>query len=185
MLFRPEQKHGFSGKDNVLVPIAGRNGYMDDSLRSQQPAIPNLQQHFQIAAAAGGVNPGILSKHCRDAECIPDAVAIIRTIPHFHRECSRHSREGGGTPQVTTLLKHKCVTRAQALESYIQVFLRLEVSRHLGNTRRSTFRDQMAIDEQAKPSVKIDAYFLARIPISDVELGPTGQPRAAVPPRSA
>ena len=32
MLFRPEQKHGFSGKDNVLVPIAGRNGYMDYSL---------------------------------------------------------------------------------------------------------------------------------------------------------
>ncbi len=29
MLFRPEQKHGLSGKDNVLVPIAGRNGYMD------------------------------------------------------------------------------------------------------------------------------------------------------------
>src|SRR5205823_13178697 len=29
MLFRPEQKHGLSGKDNVLVPIAGRNGYMN------------------------------------------------------------------------------------------------------------------------------------------------------------
>src|SRR5437762_8259624 len=29
MLFRPEQKHGLSGKDNVLVPIAGRDGYMD------------------------------------------------------------------------------------------------------------------------------------------------------------
>jgi hypothetical protein len=36
----------------------------------------------------------------------------------------------------------------------------------------------MAIDEQAKPSTKIGAYFLARIPISDVEFGPAGQPRA-------
>ena len=29
MLLRPEQKHGLSREDNVLVPIAGSNGYMD------------------------------------------------------------------------------------------------------------------------------------------------------------
>jgi hypothetical protein len=29
MLFRPEQKHGLSIKDNVLVPIAGGNSYVD------------------------------------------------------------------------------------------------------------------------------------------------------------
>lgn len=39
MLFRPEQKHGLSSKDNVLVPIAGRNGYVDQSLWALQSAL--------------------------------------------------------------------------------------------------------------------------------------------------
>ena len=107
-----------------------------------------LQQHFQIAAAAGGIDLGVFVEHCSDAECVPNAVAIIRTIPHFHRECSRHSREGSGTPQFTILLQHKGMTCAQALESRTHLFPRLEAFRHLGNTRRSTFRDQMAIDEK-------------------------------------
>src|SRR5438876_9677663 len=36
-----------------------------------------LQQHFQIAAAAGGIDLGVFVEHCSDAECVPNAVAII------------------------------------------------------------------------------------------------------------
>jgi hypothetical protein len=36
MLFRPEQEHGFSGENDVLVPVAGGDGKVDDSLMFQQ-----------------------------------------------------------------------------------------------------------------------------------------------------
>jgi hypothetical protein len=48
MLYRPEQEHGFSGEDNILVPLAGRNGKMADALARQQVTVPYIQHHFEM-----------------------------------------------------------------------------------------------------------------------------------------
>ena len=114
----------------------------------QQSPVLNRQQHLQIAAAAGRIDPGILSEHRRDAKCVPNAVGVPGPSADSDRKGSGHGGKRSGTPQLTILLKHKGVTRAQSLENRIHLFPRLEAFRHLGNTRRATFRDHMAIDEK-------------------------------------
>jgi len=78
----------------------------------------------------------------------PKCVGVPGPSADSDRKGSGHGGKRSGTPQLTILLKHKGVTRAQSLENRIHLFPRLEAFRHLGNTRRATFRDHMAIDEK-------------------------------------
>ena len=39
VLFRPEQEHGLSGEDDVVVPVAGRNGDVNDPLVIEEAAL--------------------------------------------------------------------------------------------------------------------------------------------------
>src|SRR5512146_11856 len=61
VLFRPEQKHGFSGKDHIFIPAAGGHSDMDHSFILEQRVGSYLQDHLQVAAGTGGGNGRITS----------------------------------------------------------------------------------------------------------------------------
>jgi hypothetical protein len=76
MLYRPEQEHGFSGEDNILVPLAGRNGKMADALARQQVTVPYIQHHFEIATSTRSIDASVIMQHRSNTKRVPNAVAI-------------------------------------------------------------------------------------------------------------
>ena len=109
VLFRPEQKHGLSRKDDIVVPVASRYGNMDDSLRPEKSAFFHIEVHLVIAAAAGGVNACVPVQHRWDAQGIPDAVAVPCTLAGSNRKGGGHSGKWSGSPQFAILLENKSV----------------------------------------------------------------------------
>jgi len=109
MLFRPEQEHGPSGEDDVVVPMPRRHGNVDHSLRREQPAFLHPENHLVIAAAAGSVNARVLVQHCRNSQGIPDAVAIPGPLAGSNRKGGGHGREWSGAPEFSILLQDESV----------------------------------------------------------------------------
>jgi hypothetical protein len=116
MLFRPEQEHGFSGKHNIVVPMARWNSDVDESLGADQFSFDNLQDHLVITAAAGGVDARILAQHCRNTERIPDAVAPPLALANAHGKGGRDGREWRRTPELSIFLQDECMRLAQLLQ---------------------------------------------------------------------
>jgi hypothetical protein len=81
VLFRPEQEHGFSGEDDVFVPMARGHSKVDGSLWPEQSALLYPEDHLVVAAAAGGVNARVLLQHGRDSQGIPVQLAYQALLP--------------------------------------------------------------------------------------------------------
>jgi hypothetical protein len=60
VLFRPEQEHGLSSEDDVLVPLAGGHGDVDETLILKELAFLDVEPHLVIAAGAAGINACVL-----------------------------------------------------------------------------------------------------------------------------
>jgi hypothetical protein len=154
MLFRPEQEHGFSGEDDVVVPMSCWHGYVNDSLRPKQPAFPHAEDHLVIAAAAGGINLRVPVQHGRDSEGIPDAVAIPGSLAGSNCKDRGHSRKWSGSPEFSSLLQDESMGLRQALKRGSD-FTHRGGKRcgHLRYCRRSALADEMSIDRLAQMSV--------------------------------
>ena len=89
MLLRPEQEHGSSGKGDVLVPVAGRDRDVDDSLAGKELSLPYLNRHPGVAAAAGSLDTRAFAEHSRDSKRIPNAVCEPGASADVYRERRR------------------------------------------------------------------------------------------------
>jgi hypothetical protein len=160
VLFRPEQEHGFSGEDNVFVPMPRRHGNVDDSLRPQQPACLHAKRYFVIAAAAGSVNPRILVQHGGNSQGIPDAVAVPSPLAGSDGKGRGHSRKWSGSPKFSGFLQDESMSLSQSLEcgpDFAKSGLGArgrKRCRHLGHGGRSALADKMSIDVLAQASVE-------------------------------
>lgn len=94
MLLRPEEQHRLSGVDEVVPPVAGRDGEVDDAFGGGQFAAFYAELHALAAVAAGGGDNGVLVEHGGDAECVPDAVAPVGYAARFDLERSGHGGKG-------------------------------------------------------------------------------------------
>src|SRR6185369_9167794 len=87
VLFRPEQEHGLSSEDDVLIPMTRGYGEVDSTRLLGELSVSNVQRHFEIAAGAGSGDRRVFFQRGRDAKRVPDAVAVIRVLANVHRKC--------------------------------------------------------------------------------------------------
>ena len=159
VLFRPEQQHGLSGKDYVLIPLTRRHGKVDDSLRPEQPAFLHVEDNFVIATSAGGINSRVLVQHGRDSQGIPDAVAIPGPLAGSDRKGCGHGRKRSGSPEFSSILQDESVGLSQSLQRgpdfahFSLARRRSKRCRRLRHCRRPTLADEVSIDILAQVSV--------------------------------
>jgi len=94
MLFRPEQEHGTSREDDVLIPVAGGHRDMDHAFLLQKPSIFYGQWHLEVAAGATCVDSGIFVQHGGDAKRVPDAVAPPGALANADGKRGRDRQNG-------------------------------------------------------------------------------------------
>jgi len=63
VLFRPEEQHGLSGEDDVLVPAGCRHSEMNDAFRSEETSFLDYKLHGGVAAGTRGGDPSVAAKH--------------------------------------------------------------------------------------------------------------------------
>jgi hypothetical protein len=80
VLFRPEQEHGSSSKDHILIPVTCWNADVDHPGFFNQLPAPYMQGHTQIAATATRANFSVSIEHRGDAESVPNAISPIRAL---------------------------------------------------------------------------------------------------------
>lgn len=117
MLFRPEQEHGLSGKDNIVVPMARGDGNVNESFGAGEFSTCHVHNHFQIAATAGGIDAGIFVQHSGNAEGIPDAVCPPAVFANLHRKSCGHGRKWSSAPKLSVFLEDESMRLAQLLEA--------------------------------------------------------------------
>jgi hypothetical protein len=61
VFFRPEEEHGASGEPNVVPPVVGGNGEMNDPFAVHEDAIPNFEPHSVAAITARRSDHGLPS----------------------------------------------------------------------------------------------------------------------------
>src|SRR5262249_11292771 len=93
-----EQKHGSSSKNHIFVPVAGRQGDVNNPVILQQFAPPSPELHLVIAASAGRINLCIVFQHGGNAECIPNAVAPPGALFNADRKRCRDRRKRRNPP---------------------------------------------------------------------------------------
>jgi hypothetical protein len=118
MLFRPEQEHGTSREDDVLIPVAGGHRDMDHAFLLQKPSILYGKWHLEVTAGATCVDGRIFVQHGGDAERVPDAVAPPGAFANAHRKRGRDRRERCGAPELAIVLQHEGVALAKTDERF-------------------------------------------------------------------
>jgi len=63
MLFRPEDKHRASSKDDVLPPARGRHGEMHDRIGGRERTAANGERKRRVAIGAHRIDVAIPSEH--------------------------------------------------------------------------------------------------------------------------
>src|SRR4026207_1784692 len=94
MLFRPEEEHGASGKGDVIPPMMGRDGEVDDPFAAPQRALPNLEPQGLAAVSAGRGDDRVLPQGRRNAQRVPDADAPVGLGVRYDAEARRYGAEG-------------------------------------------------------------------------------------------
>ena len=115
VLFRPEEEHGLSIKDDVVPPSARGESKVDDAIASRQ-AVANRQGHGVTAATAGGEHASVGVERRENAERVPDAVAKPTAATGFGDEWCGHGGEGVGHEHFAAGLKDQHMGVVHAAE---------------------------------------------------------------------
>ena len=117
VLFRPEEKHGFSVEDDIVPPTVCRDGEMDYAIIAFQPVAGNAQLQGHAAIPTGCSDQGILLEHGNDAHGIPDTISKARVGGEIYNKRGWYCRKRIGHKYlVTTGLKHENPPSREALE---------------------------------------------------------------------
>jgi hypothetical protein len=118
VIFRPEEEHGLSRKDNVFVPARGRDSEVYNASCSEKMAFSDGQLHSGIAAGTCGGDESVATEHCGNGESIPDATGPPGVIAGLHVERGGNGPEGSGAENFrSAFLEHQDVQAREALQS--------------------------------------------------------------------
>jgi len=63
VLFRPEEQHGLSGENDVLVPAGCWHSEMNDAFRCEETSFVDDKLHGGVAASTRGGDASVAAKH--------------------------------------------------------------------------------------------------------------------------
>ena len=150
VLFRPEEEHGLSIKDNVVPPAACRESEVDDAVAGKH-AVAHRQRHGVAAAAAGGEHASVGVERREDAERVPDAVAKPAAAEGLGDEWRGHGGEGVGHQHFAAGLKDEHMRVVQTAEGGADVrWAGCEVARERGYGRGFAGAHDLVVDAQAE-----------------------------------
>jgi len=129
VIFRPEEKHGFSIEDNVVPPVPRRKREMNDPWRlGCHLAFANLDGHAFAAASAGRKHAPVALQHGNHPQRVPDTVSVPASgVAHsfgFH-----HERRGNSRKRV----RHEDLSAAWLKDQYVSGSQFIERIRDIGH----------------------------------------------------
>src|SRR5438093_73224 len=92
-LFRPEEEHGSSGKNEIVPPMSRRHSEMCDVRLQNRLAVFHFErQWFASLSIRSAANRIAMQRRC-DSVGVPNAIRIIAPAIRFNWKPGRHARK--------------------------------------------------------------------------------------------
>jgi hypothetical protein len=149
-LFRPEEKHGLSIKDDVFPPSACGESEVDYALASEHP-VAHRQLHRFAGRPARGKHATIGMKRGDDAKGVPNAIAKPPAATDFSDERRGYGGERVGHQDFAGGLEHEHVCVVHSAEGSANVVLRgADQTRKHSNGWRLTCAHDFVVNEKTE-----------------------------------